>query len=661
MIGLKKLSQVSDGVQIMKFVSARQGLDKDPDVLILAKKLDGLPLALATAGAYLGETKITCKRYLEHYETAWVRLQTSSPRLLTYGDRAMYSTWRISYEQVKTENDNAAKLLKLWAYFKSADIWFELFNSAAKLPGWLFQCTNEEEEFHRTMGLLVKYGLVESPASDQEPGHARGYSMHECVHSWTRHVLNEIWGSDSARLALRCIASTVPESTIGPFFSLALRRAIYHATHYSMVDVRALLLHQGYDFELTCLARMCQMDGDYHTASDLYVMAFEGYERSVGLNDSQTNEALSRLGLMYLYQGKIGYAEQTIHTAFQRCASPDNLGPDNVFTLKIAMDLAGVYEVQGRVAEARKLYEDALEGFEANLGPQDDLTLRAVIFLASLCQGELERSEELFQRALNRYEKQRPRDERRIFTICYQLSDLYKSHGLLEKSEAFCQKALRGWEGLEGTDAPVVVNATYSLGMIYQQRRKLAEAKKIFENLIESSERLGFGEHNMILDVCCRLARILLEEGRPAEAESMCLRSLSGYEARIGFNSEDTLEPAILLGAIYHKLGRDEEAEAAYRRAYTACGEMWAGDRSAAAPQWAAMGFADYGDILRQRDDLGAAVKMYREMLAGVARFEGKDSDVYRNTETRIQKLEARLGKLQESCGDAFACIADFS
>ena len=36
----------------------------------LAKRLNGLPLALAIAGVYLGRTRIPCKEYYDSYQTA---------------------------------------------------------------------------------------------------------------------------------------------------------------------------------------------------------------------------------------------------------------------------------------------------------------------------------------------------------------------------------------------------------------------------------------------------------------------------------------------------------------------------------------------------------------------------------------------------------------
>ena len=68
---------------------------------MLAKELDGFPLALATAGAYLDQVAISFSDYLRLYRTSWSKLQKTSPELTSYEDRTLYSTWQVSFDHVK--------------------------------------------------------------------------------------------------------------------------------------------------------------------------------------------------------------------------------------------------------------------------------------------------------------------------------------------------------------------------------------------------------------------------------------------------------------------------------------------------------------------------------------------------------------------------------
>ncbi|PCD30073.1 hypothetical protein FGRA07_10223 [Fusarium graminearum] len=110
---LSKLRRIKDSLKISESTSNRLQLVKDPAAIHLTQELDGLPLALATAGAYLDQVAISYAEYLELYKDSWGRLQESSPQLLSYEDRAMYSTWNISFQNVKKQNKSSAMLLKL--------------------------------------------------------------------------------------------------------------------------------------------------------------------------------------------------------------------------------------------------------------------------------------------------------------------------------------------------------------------------------------------------------------------------------------------------------------------------------------------------------------------------------------------------------------------
>ncbi|TDZ24981.1 hypothetical protein Cob_v002156 [Colletotrichum orbiculare MAFF 240422] len=120
-IRLKKLGDINDSLAILGSTSDRYDIRQDPDAESLARHLDGLPLALSTAGAYLNLVSTTCAEYIHLYEESWLRLQEESPQLLDY-DRALYSTWEVSYKQIQRRNPAAAMLLRFWAYFDNENL-----------------------------------------------------------------------------------------------------------------------------------------------------------------------------------------------------------------------------------------------------------------------------------------------------------------------------------------------------------------------------------------------------------------------------------------------------------------------------------------------------------------------------------------------------------
>uniref|UniRef100_A0A8H7TQM6 NB-ARC domain-containing protein n=1 Tax=Bionectria ochroleuca TaxID=29856 RepID=A0A8H7TQM6_BIOOC len=125
-IRIKKLESIDDSLKILSTTSGRDSLDDDMDARDLVEKLDGLPLALATAGAYLRHVAASFGDYLRLYTKSWARLHASTPDLGSYQDRTLSSTWQVLYEQVQKKNALAAHLLRWWAYFSNEDVWFEL-------------------------------------------------------------------------------------------------------------------------------------------------------------------------------------------------------------------------------------------------------------------------------------------------------------------------------------------------------------------------------------------------------------------------------------------------------------------------------------------------------------------------------------------------------
>jgi hypothetical protein len=153
--------------------------------------------------------------YLRLYKASWTKLQKTSPELSSYEDRTLYSTWQVSFDHVKQQNELSAHLLRLWTYFDNQDVWFELLRHCdSQDPEWLRKLTEDEMNFNRAVRVLSDHGLVEVDSSSQERIESRGYSIHSCVHSWTIHVLNQDWSYDLAKLSLKLVGLLVPRQRV---------------------------------------------------------------------------------------------------------------------------------------------------------------------------------------------------------------------------------------------------------------------------------------------------------------------------------------------------------------------------------------------------------------------------------------------------------------
>ncbi|KAF1813703.1 kinesin light chain 1 [Eremomyces bilateralis CBS 781.70] len=174
-IPVRKLENMQDCLEILSNTSKREGLIRDPDAVKLVNELDGLPLALATAGAYLEQMTTSLAEYLRLYTESWLKLQKRSPELSSYEDRTLYSTWDISFKHVQKQNRLSAQLLQLWAYFDNQDLWFELLcHGDLGDPEWVRELTEDRVNFDDAVRLLCNYGLVEANSTSQEMVESQG-------------------------------------------------------------------------------------------------------------------------------------------------------------------------------------------------------------------------------------------------------------------------------------------------------------------------------------------------------------------------------------------------------------------------------------------------------------------------------------------------------
>jgi tetratricopeptide (TPR) repeat protein len=435
LIPVRKLQNIKDSLLVLSHTSGRQGLDNskrcspvfllvlliqeiDPDAQELACRLDGLPLALTTAGAYLYQVSTSFADYLRHYQDSWLRLQKNTPQLISYEDRALYTTWELSLDHVRQQDQLSEKLLRLWAYFDNQDVWFELLQECrGKGPEWLSELTRDQLRFDEALRVLCDHALVERDAgSANESMESRGYSMHSCVHSWTSHVLNREWDSGMCRLALTCVANHVPSSST-PKFWVAQQRLIRHANK--------------------CL--------------NLISSEIAGQADSVSMPSS-----LHSLGILYHDQGKLVEAEKMYQRALQ--GKENVLGADHTSTLATVCGMGLLCRDQGKLAEAEKMYQRALQGYEKALGVDHTSTLDTVNNLGNLyCdQGKLAEAERMYQRALQGYEKALGAETVAQYipalNTVSNLGNLYKAQGKLAEADKMYQRALEGFEKVLGPD-----------------------------------------------------------------------------------------------------------------------------------------------------------------------------------------------------------------
>jgi tetratricopeptide (TPR) repeat protein len=477
---------------------------QDGDAQTLVQTLDGLPLALATAGAYLYQVSTSFADYLRLYNASWLRLQQKTPQLLSYEDRALYSTWDISLDHVKQQSLPAAKLLQLWAYFDNQDVWFELLRECPQDgPKWLLQLTEDQLSFDEALRVLCEHALVEADATLRDDRvESLGYSMHSCVHSWTKHVVNEQWDVNIARLALKCVGLHVPVRDTRKNWVVE-QRLVQHANRCHEYLGRGLVGQDDDEMMLRAIHKLGQLyahRGKLVEAEEMFRLALEGKEKALGLGRDHTStlETVNNLGILYKDQGKLDEAEEMYQRALAGYEKVLGLGRDHKSTLAIVNNLGLLYVIQGKLDEAEKMYQWALAGYEKVLRPDHISTLNTV----------------------------------------NNLGMLYVDQGKLDEAEDMYLRALVGREKALGRDHTSTLNTANNLGILYRKQRKLDKAEEMYRRALAGKEKALGPDHIDTLNTVNNLSNLYVDQGKLDDAEDMYRRALYGYEKRLGFEHE---------------------------------------------------------------------------------------------------------------------------
>lgn len=151
----------------------------------LAIELDGFPHALASVGAYLKNSTISCRDYLKLYQLQWHKhVREDLPHA-----NPTYVAWEITMKEIARKNTNAEYIANYWSILSNGDIWASLLKHAGHGTR-LGRIGRDLPVFYEAMRVLCEYGLAEV-GTDQINGRThglRGYCMHKCVHQWVFSV-----------------------------------------------------------------------------------------------------------------------------------------------------------------------------------------------------------------------------------------------------------------------------------------------------------------------------------------------------------------------------------------------------------------------------------------------------------------------------------------
>jgi transcriptional regulator with XRE-family HTH domain len=520
--------------------------------------LDGLPLALDQAGAYIGETGCSLTEYIQLYHKHRKELlaqRSEREKLYTDYRESAATTWLISFRRVERQYRAAAKLLDLCAFLHADAIPKEILLAGTFLENTEMRpIVDSALQLNQACEVLLRYSLISRNAI------ANLFSIHRLVQA----VLQDRMDDQTQHLWAERAVHAVEKA----FVAAPLERVEYYipqATLCADLIQQWELAGDEVTRLLECVAREVYKRGCYSQALSLFQSAQEASSASRGSDDPQTIQLLSELGRVYMDLGNYKMAMNLCARArqdFERILGADHPAVvDCLNNLSLAAmrgkDLATATQFNGRAcvwyaglsepicaAEKATTYYITAE-IAAQLGPE------GAIF-----------AEDYYLDALDIAIQAWGRGSARFSDILSGLGRLYTRYSKFEKAEQLLRQALEIRRSVYGHDHPQVADSLGDLAELAHCQGNLAAAEQFYKQALTIRlEKLGL-YHPEVSRNFRVLAVLAWHQGKGNEAKQLYTYAFIFYGCRNDLETSDYLSLLSEWADFLRERGHVKEAEA---------------------------------------------------------------------------------------------------
>ncbi len=563
---LRRTRVIAPGVQFDQAMEESQAQAID-----IVSALDGLPLALDQAGAYIEETSCGMSQYLHLYATRRKELLLRRGRFPIDHPASVVATWSLSFQQVGEESPTAAELLRLLAFLDPEAIPEEIITTgAAELGPILGEAASDPLQVDAIIELLRRYSLIRrSPKT-------KFLSVHRLVQA----VLRDGMDGDTQRLwaeqTIRAVNCTFPEVDPQVWQLQTWQQQTWEDCQRCLPQVeKCLALSDEYALAFPGAARLFNEAASYLIVRAMYKQAELLLLRALAIRHQilevyhpDIARALNDLGGLYLYQGRYREAKPLLQEAL--AIRRRVLGEEHLDVAQTLYDLASSYRSLGIYAEAEPLFSQALRIRQEALGDEHPLVARSYYGLARLylSQEKYDQAEKFCKECLRIREKHFKEHHRTVASALVILAKIYQGQNQLTDAAEINKRALKMREDISGEDHPHIAVILNNLVNIYHTEGKYCEAEPLIARSLKIHEESLGPEHPYMAYSLTNQAENFFLQGNYIQAEASYKKALIIREQRLGLDHPLTASTYYDLARLYFTIERYEEAESLYSKAF---------------------------------------------------------------------------------------------
>jgi tetratricopeptide (TPR) repeat protein/transcriptional regulator with XRE-family HTH domain len=536
--------------------------------LEIARLLDGLPLALDQAGAYIEETACSLADYIDIYQSKSTTLLMLRGSAVDH-PASVAATLSLMIERVEAQSALAADLLRLCAFLQADAIPEEMILDGAPALGTLLApLARDPSAFDSAIETLRTFSLVQRHAG------SKTLSLHRLVQAVVQDRLGELARRQWARRTVALVSRAFPDSGVHASWSHCQRYLPQTQTVAALIEHWEIMTHEAGLLLLRAGAYL-QEYKQYADAEELLLRARTILLHTVGEMHPDFAQCLNELGVLYHYQGKYTQAEAFYQQALS--IREQVFGAGHLILAESLNNLGGLLYSQGKYARARVLMQRALIIHEKLLDPEAPQMIHSLHNIGSLNMqlGKYTEAEPLLLRAVELQENLLGPEHLHTLSSLSKLADLYTSTQRYEQAESLLQRLLAQREQQLGANHTDVGGSLHSLGRMYHEMGQHTQAEPLYRRALSIFEGVLGAEHPRTAQVLNDLARLSLEQGQDERGEEFCRRALDIQERKLGVEHPDYADSLATLALLCEHQGNKNRAMRLYQQALTICeGEL---------------------------------------------------------------------------------------
>ena len=535
----------------------------------IAQEVDGLPLALDQAGAYIDETGCSLNQYLERYLQRKIRfLGQRGKAIFSAHPASVAVTFSLAFDKVQGKyplGPLALKLLHLFAFLHPDDISDEMLKAGAPVLGIpLQELATDSDKLDRAIGILRDFSLVQR-RNDTKSHNSTTISIHRVVQDILRGKLKPAQQHRWANKVVRLVNFVFPE---GDFSSWPLYASyLPHAQECAKLITEYQINQKEAADLLQRLGSYCYWRASYQDAEKYLTHALELYRQILGPEHPDTAQALDSLATLYTKQGKYQEAEAYYRDALQIRERVAESAPTEL--ARTLNNLALLRQGQGRYQEAEELYQRVLSIEETTVGLDhpDIATTYSNLALLYEEQGKYPQAEKMYQDVLAIDERTLSDNDPALAISLSNLARQYQKQGDCQRAKNFYQRALAIREHSLGPDHPDTAQSLNNLADIHENLKDYQEATTLYQRALKIYEQVLGTRHSEVGRVLNNLAYLARRQEHYQQAEMFYKQALKIYEQTLGLEHSETADVLNNLGVLYRLMDNDDCAEPLLRRA----------------------------------------------------------------------------------------------